>query len=229
MKTANDIIISLKDYNIFKEQALYNGKKLKPLTSPDVYTYVYLKNKISNKDNNITLDYEFQYVFNWFYGMNSAGLTDKFKEIFFDLMQNLKSQKLNDFFNYNNFKDLIEEPTSRQAKKIKEKIEIPKQIGSCQFSFISKLCNIIDDTFPIYDSYINSYFEINIEYNANKEVRFNNFRTKMIELKELYKKIEKDEYIQDLIKKFDEKFTEIEVSSNIKKLDFIFWATGKNA
>lgn len=122
------------------------------------------------KDDNV-----FQFIFRSFYRLDNAGLTDKFKTRFFELLSIAKAEKKADIQGI-----------------VRSLFDIPNRRGqaSLQFSFATKLAATVDSTSPIYDAEVASIFGFRPPYNHKPfEQRLSEYTAFYTELKSLYQTI----------------------------------------
>jgi len=181
-------------------------KILSNLKQEHIDIYCWIKKEF-DKDKNIAKDLEFQRKFKVFYIMNSAGLSDKQKEKFFELLSN-KEKNL----------EYI----------LSELYKIPRRDGknSIQFSFATKLIYTVDNTKPIYDRNVAKIINKNV-LGANEKEKINSCIEIFNYLNELYLSLIKENKIKKVISRFRKKF---DVNKNrisdVKILDFIIWSLG---
>lgn len=180
-------------------------EKIKP---KDLAVYTFLKDQFENTDvsNNLI----FQYVYCNFYTLDIQKVDELFINGYFNLMQSLKGSKNIDLetllFKVYNIK------TERNLK--------------FQYSFTSKLAHTINNDIPIWDSCIAKAFSLNITSVKDNGVNGDNFLNTIEVLQNNYNEIISKNLIISTLNKFNEKFNEYKIS-DVKKLDFIFWALGK--
>ena len=174
--------------------------------------YLFLSEQFTKGD--ICKNYLFQFVFRSFYRIDNAGLTPEFKDRYFELMEEAKKS--------GNF-DL--------SYLSKELFKLPNRKGSntLQFSFISKLANTVDASYPIYDSEIGSLYGFKTPYNYKEfEVRLGEYLNFYSKLKSDYHAVLEKNMLESAIKEFEATFPKKNKPiPDIKKLDFLLWSAGK--
>ncbi|MEL3961886.1 hypothetical protein MKZ01_11455 [Lysinibacillus endophyticus] len=128
------------------------------LEEESVAVYVFLYNEFLKGD--VTLNPVFQFMYRSFYRLDNAGLTSEFKTAYFELMQQYRNK------DNINPKEIIEELYKYKRRKGDHSI---------QFSFTTKLINMIDPTYPIYDSEVARVFQFStyhLKDNAKKIARY---------------------------------------------------------
>ncbi|GGP26837.1 hypothetical protein [Silvimonas amylolytica] len=161
-------------------------------------------------------DAVFQFMFRSFYRLDNAGLTPKFKQRYFDLMQDAKEAGRADLVSI-----------------VKELWKFPNRKGqqSLQFSFATKLAATVDPRLPIYDAEVASLFGFQPPHPSKPfEVRLDTYLSFYCKLRRLYEQTLTNNQLNFTRTLFREKFTcnEAQVSEQ-KALDFIFWAAGKRS
>jgi len=154
----------------------------------------------------------FQFVYRSFYRMDNAGLTDEFKERYFELMEINRNKKNIDL-----------EEISEDLGRFKN---LKKQ-DTLQFSFITKLASTIDTQFPIYDKKIATAYKFKNYYKKDVILRFPPLIDFYNFLKEDYETILNENKLVKSLATFDAEFFEYKDSiSLVKKIDFILWSAG---
>ena len=177
-----------------------------------VDVYLFLSEQFSRGD--VCSNYLFQFVFRSFYRIDNAGLTPEFKDRYFELMEQAKkSGKL----------DL--------SYLSKELFRLPNRKGNntLQFSFVSKLANTVDASYPIFDSEIGGLYGFKRPYNYKEfEVRLSEYLAFYSKLKSDYHHVLEKNVLEFAIKEFETAFPhKNKPIPDIKKLDFLLWSAGK--
>ena len=92
----------------------------------------------------------FHFVFRSFYRLDNAGLSDEIKVEYFNLLQETRDRDTFDF-------QLV-------CDRLYQLVNLRGQ-NTLQFSFATKMANIINDSRPIYDSEVASMFGFRTPYN----------------------------------------------------------------
>ena len=187
---------------IFKQQ----DKILSNLDFESIDVYLFLKDEY--KKGNILNNFVFQFVFRSYYGLDNAGLSDKIKKSYFELLAD-KQAKLEYIL-----LELYEIPTLKGKNTI-------------QFSFATKLLHTIDNDSPIFDSEIGKIFKLSVS-GVDRDAKIISCIKIHDSLKINYTKLKKEKKIKEVISKFRQKFNaDAEKVSDTKILDFIIWSLGK--
>lgn len=179
------------------------------LSKESVAVYVFLYNEFLKGD--VTINTVFQFVYRSFYRLDNAGLTPEFKTAYFELMQQFRNE------------------TSISPVEIVDKLySFKRRKGdhSIQFSFTTKLINMIDPTYPIYDSEVARVFQFStyhLKDNAKKIARYLDQQNTIVQT---YNKIIEENLLAQSLAVFHNKYKKYDLPL-IKKLDFIFWSYGK--
>ena len=179
-----------------------------------IVVYSFLKekyNQVSEKEKTkIDDNYLFKFMFRSYYRLDNAGLSDSFKDKYFQLLDD----KVSDL------KTILE---------VLYDIKTLRGYNTVQFSFASKLLHTIDNSNPIFDSNI-GFIIGDKPGGMRKDEKISScteFYKKMIIL---YMELIKHSEIQSYISEFKatcKKYTSIDIS-DIKILDFMLWSLGKS-
>ncbi len=112
-----------------------------------VHAYCFLKEQFQ-QSKDINGNYLFHFMFRSFYRLDNAGLTPKYKEHFFKVMQNNRGASLSMPLIQNQFNGISSRLVDAEGE------------SAFQASFISKMIHTIDDSYPIYDSNVAAVFDI---------------------------------------------------------------------
>ncbi len=185
---------------------------VKNIAPESVDVYLFISEQFPKED--VCKNYLFQFVFRSFYRIDNAGLTPEFKDRYFELMEQAKKTGNIDF-----------------SYLSKELFKFPNRKGNnaLQFSFISKLANTVDASYPIFDSEIGGLYGFKRPYNYKEfEVRLNEYLTFYSKLKSDYHNVLEKNILGGAIKKFEAAFSQkIKQIPDIKKIDFLLWSAGK--
>ena len=177
-----------------------------------VDVYLFLSEQFSRGD--VCQNYLFQFVFRSFYRIDNAGLTPEFKDRYFELMEQAKKSGKFDL-----------------SYLSKELFKLPNRKGNntLQFSFVSKLANTVDASYPIFDSEIGGLYGFKRPHNYKEfEVRLSEYLTFYSKLKSDYHNVLEENVLEFAIKEFEAAFPQKNKPiPDIKKLDFLLWSAGK--
>ncbi|MFH1021766.1 MAG: hypothetical protein V1809_00080 [Planctomycetota bacterium] len=155
----------------------------------------------------------FRHDFQLFYRLNNAGLTPEFKTRYFDLMDAARADALDlgaiamELFEFRN----------RKGQQ------------SLQFSFVTKLANIVDPTCPIYDSLVAALFGfrpplsgIDVGTRLDRLMRFHDW------LRSSYDGIIKSGTMSEVFDLFRHTYSvSAEAVPDTKVVDFVCWTAGR--
>ena len=182
------------------------------IAQESIDVYLFLSEQFKHGD--VCENYLFQFVYRSFYRIDNAGLTPEFKDRYFELMEEARNSGNLDF-----------------SYLAKELFKYPNRKGnnSLQFSFISKLANTVDASYPIFDSEIGGLYGFRTPYNYKEfEVRLSEYLTFYAKLKSDYNNVLKENVLKPAFEKFESTFSpKNKPIPDIKKLDFLLWSAGK--
>jgi hypothetical protein len=163
----------------------------------------------------VTCNSVFQFVYRSFYRMDNAGLTTDFKVAYFDLLEQSR--------------DCVNLDLERLVMKL-HKIKNRKGQDSLQFSFVTKLAHTVDsEHYPIYDKEVPKMFRFRppdtkwpVDKRLNKYLEFYEGMSKF------YKGSIANHNLLKPIQLFREEYAPAASRvSDLKAVDFFFWAAGK--
>lgn len=175
--------------------------------SIDVYNF--LKNE--HAASNVAKNPLFQFVYRSYYRLDNAGLTSEFKKEYFIILQEWRMSREFDF------RAVLERLYRIQNRKGQNKL---------QFSFATKMANTINDKSPIYDSYVAKMFSLSKPSSKKLEDRISKYLMQLNSIEKGYKQLTEQKLLPNTLRLFDKTFTSSRLSE-MKKLDFIFWSSGK--
>ena len=177
------------------------------------HVYSFLKEEFENTED-IGTNYLFQFTYRSFYRLDNAGLTPEFKNAYFKLLQDYKNKPI----------DL------RAICMDLYKYKTRKGLNSIQFSFATKLANMLDVNYTIYDSEIIKLFNFSQPYHQKDNVKkIDKYLEQYDYISSTSKELIKNKKIKSIFAEMDDLFGDIcKGIGDIKKLDFLMWAIGKN-
>jgi hypothetical protein len=176
----------------------------------DVDKYLLIQTEYNKKIPNNQL---FKTTFKNLYGLNVAALGDDFEEKFFGIFDKLAHDDNENF----NIKEILSELYNVKTKKAK----------TVQFSFLTKMMHTINDGKVIYDSKVRFLFNLPELYTiSNFDIKVDKYLNQYELIEHKYEEILKEKLIDETLAAFDRRFNKITISK-MKKLDFIYWTTGK--
>ena len=96
-----------------------------------------------------------------------------------------------------------------------------------QFSFVTKLISFINESSPIYDKHVSSFFGISTTRISDKYLRISTFTRNMKSLQKLYSQIATSKKILEIKKifeEYDERYKNVHIN---RIIDFLVWNYGK--
>lgn len=196
--------------NIFNGIESRSSEIIQSISQESIDVYQYLSSQLNK--TNVNTDYFYQFVYRSFFRLENAGLTDDFKLKYFELLESYKKRK---DFNYLEILSQLYEIPNKQKN------------NTFQFSFVTKMCNIIDNTRPIFDSNVIKVLNLKKTYKKGFNEKYSFYTDQYSEIEILYKKIFDENLLQKSLLKFDKTFPQNRLTVN-KKIDFILWSEGKN-
>ena len=194
-------------------KALTEDIKENPNKGP-ISTYCHLKEQLLKID--VSTNENFQKNFTSFYGMYHC--QQDYLNIFFRCMEEQKNIR------HPNFMEISVELYSK-SKSVKSK-EGKRQKPIHQFSFITKMINLMDDNFPIYDINVGRVFRYNREKEKNDFEKRIKEQTDFIDhIKNTYYSINNENLIESAIRNFEQVFSGYKMPFT-KKIDFMIWKLG---
>lgn len=181
------------------------------LNHESIDVYIFLTDEFKKGD--ILKNYVFRFVYRSFYRLDNAGLTDDFKDKYFEYLEDHRENR-----------DIQIEAIARELFKLPNR----KGQNSLQFSFVTKLANTINHEFPIYDLEIAKMYSFKAPYtNKPFDVRLSEYMKFYNLLTESYKNILAKNTLEKVFDEFHIKFKNNGAIPDIKILDFIMWSAGK--
>ena len=182
------------------------------LNSPNIFNDIqqYLQIIRLFPQIDVSNDGNFQKIYRKYWRLNAARLQQTFFEVYFDLLEKSKDHS-----------DLKIEKISRKLYKTSTGKDGKK---SLQFSFASKLIHTINNTEPVYDSMITTfYFLPQPQSNWNFERKLKNALENYQFIKNEQKRILKEGLLDFEIEKFREYFNLENVYTDQKIIDTLIW------
>jgi hypothetical protein len=154
----------------------------------------------------------FQFVYRSFYGLDNAGLTPEFKSKYFALLEEARG---------------LSHPDLRSIARTLYPIPHSRGYKSLQFSFITKLAHTVNQQLPIYDGKIATLFGFEAP-SGELEGSLTKYMSFYEDLRRLYAAIVSQNLLPKSRALFADRYSPSSSKvSDIKALDFIFWASGK--
>jgi hypothetical protein len=171
--------------------------------------YAFLQKEFTT--TNVAENHLFQFLYRSFYRLDNAGLTPEFKTEYFRIMQEEKGNTTHDI------SSILRSLYSFRNRKGQE---------SFQFSFVTKLLNTLDHSFPIYDSEVARVFGFSRPYHSGFDAKLSAYLHQFQSIKQAYEQMLSSNLLSPTLLEFDLRFTGHQLPE-IKQLDFIFWSAGK--
>ena len=191
--------------NAYKDAILDN------LSPESITVYQFIQHRAQDKNNDLTEDLLFQFVYRNYYRLDNAGLTDDFKVRYFKLMQDRREDFKLDF-----------EEILLDLQKIKTR----KGNESIQFSFTTKMFSTLNPVYPVYDREVAKMFDYHSTPQGDATAKIKAYLLRYEVILKGYEQIVRENLLKDLLSAFDKKYPGHQLSDT-KRLDFIFWSAGK--
>ena len=174
----------------------------------------YLELKELLRDSSTFARRRFRSLFTSYYGLNAAGLTDKFKTRYFEILFDGKV-----IVNGKPDFDLI----------LTELSEIKRKKGdfAMPFSFVSKLASMHLETSPIYDKHVLAFFGKKASATSiSRRDRIYWFVNFLDQVRLSYSEWANDKRIRLILKKFKARDSRLKECDEVRLLDFLVWKVG---
>lgn len=189
----------------------YKYAILDNLNPESIAVYQFIQQRAQDKNNDLTQDLLFQFVYRSFYRLDNAGLTNDFKVRYFKLMQDRRED----------FKFDVEE-ILLDLQKFKTR----KGNESIQFSFTTKMFSTLNPVYPVYDREVAKMFDYHSTPQGDATAKIKAYLLRYEVILKGYEQIVRENLLKDLLSAFDKKYPGHQLSDT-KRLDFIFWSAGK--
>ncbi len=199
----------LVDFDIIERNASKIVARIEPAS---IHVYLFLADRFVATD--IENDHVFQLLFRSYYRLDTAGLTPEFKAAYFRLMAKAKRKSESEVREF--AKHLYKYPNRKGQKTL-------------QYSFATKLANLVTPSTPIYDSEVASLLSFKPpSHKLSFEARLETYQEFLDGLSETYRAVIRKDLLPKTVFAFRRAFCdEASRIPNTKTLDFIFWAAGK--
>ena len=185
-------------------------KIVRNIDQESIDVYLFLREKFNN--SNVTQNPLFQFVYRSFYRLDNAGLTPEFKTEYFSILENNRD---GNSINIENIVATLHKYPNRKGQ------------NSLQFSFVTKMANMIDDVKPIYDSEVARMFQFNAPpYTKTFQARLAAYLDFYKKLEEVYREIISCNKLRSVFGEFESALENVHLLSDTKKLDFLVWSAG---
>jgi len=177
-------------------------------------TGVYLKLRNLLNEPSSDAESEFRELFSKYYGINAAGLTNEWKDKYFQLLFSFKQE-------------MPDEP-HRIALRELFALQRLKRDNALQFSFVSKLVAIHDERQPLFDRYVQSYFGLGPpSLTALTEFRISGFLQNLDEIRRRYESWLAYEPFAEILRNLRRESPGLANCHSVRICDFLVWSVGK--
>lgn len=161
-------------------------------------------------DGRIYNNAEFQFVYRKYYQLNAARLSEDYCTHYFNVMDELRNIEHNDIINV--VEKLYEVPTNSRGKQV------------IMFSFATKLIHTIDNTQPLYDSFVaDFYFFPQIDSNWTYSKKLFTYLESYGYLQQEYKRIIDNHLLSESIELFRKRFDLPQAYTDQEIIDTLLW------
>lgn len=198
------------DYQTLASEINLNKKEIiENLKEESVAVYAFLTKQF--EETNVEENKLFQFLFRSFYRLDNAGLSEDFKTHYFKLLEDNRG-------------NLSIKP-EKIAQLLSHHLRL-KGDKSYQYSFATKLVNMLNPSSPIYDSEVARVFQFSTYHLSDKDKKIDRFNIYQNQINEAYKFILQENLLEPTFEQFRSKFKKYSITDT-KKIDFIFWSYGK--
>ncbi len=187
------------------------GEAIKHLEQKDISPYFELKRVLAEKPTGFQT--KFRQIFESYYGLNAAGVTNDFRDRYFGLLFGLEIQDDDPY-----------------TPILLELYEIPRHKGdkALQCSFVSKLVAIHDESHPIFDRHVSDFFGINVPSNGSVDFRIAGFLANLEYLRKTYECWTEDAEFQKILLTVKQTHPYLNGCTTPRIADFLVWTVGRN-
>ncbi len=174
----------------------------------------YLELKALLPDTNPLSRSRFRSLFTRYYGLDVGGLTDEFKDRFFNIL----------------FSDIVianGQPEFSTILTELSAIRRKKQDYAMPFSFVSKLVAIHDERSPVYDRHVVAFFREAVPgASVDKEKRIQWFVGFLDRVSKSYEAWAEDDRIKPILNRFKARDSRLTSCQEVRLVDFLVWKVG---
>jgi len=155
----------------------------------------------------------FRRAFERYYGLHAGGVTQSWRDRYFELLFGLH----------------IQEGVDPYTPILRSLYAIPRHKGdqALQFSFVSKMVAIHDESYPLYDRYVRGFFGIEPPSIGGTDFRIAGFVAHMQWLRQTYRAWAHDTTFRQVIVSLRERYPCLQTASVSRLADMLVWAAGK--
>lgn len=187
----------------------YAKQIMKHLETKQQFTEVYPKLCLDLDRIDVSDNSNYQKAYRKFWSMNQARLNDGFYVKYFEILQE----------NKNNREGILQ----RLPIILEDLYNIPqgkKMTNKYHFSFVSKLCHMVNNDLPIYDKYIKSFYFLP---DVDKSKPIDSFLKQFNFLISEYSRISRNNLLSDIMIVFNQSKLSSKNYSTTKIIDVTIW------
>lgn len=188
------------------------AQAVRGVAESDVAAYQDLKRLFAEKDD--AGRGEFRRAFERYYGLYAGGVTQAWRDRYFELLFGLT----------------LTEGADPYTPLLWSLYAIPRHKGDCalQFSFVSKLVAMHDERYPLYDRYVSGFFGIAPPAIGGLSFRIAGFVAHMQWLRQTYAAWAQDAAFQQVIASLRDRYPCLQSVAVPRLADMLVWAAGKS-
>lgn len=160
---------------------------------------------------------EFRSLFKRYYGLNVGGLTDDFKNRYFEIL--FSNQVVgNSESKESQFNSILKELNQYENKR---------GYFTLPLSFVSKLIGIHQENSPIYDRHVRTFFGVKAPAaSINDDIRIEWFVKFLDEVRSSYEEWATHDEVKVILNRMKERDSRLKECNEIRLLDFLVWKVG---
>jgi len=181
------------------------------LAADDFAPYLQLRRLL--RDESAESREEFRSTFESYYGLKAGGVTDAFRDRYFEILYGLE----------------LQEGTDPYTPILKDLYQIPRHKGdrALAASFVSKLVAIHDETRPLLDRHVSGFFGICVPQNGGIDFRIAGLVSNLGWLGQIYRDWSQSDQVLDIIAKLLGRHPSLEACAIPRLADFLVWTVGR--
>lgn len=184
------------------------------LDCKQVRRYAFIRELLGKNDPQARRKFETEFTV--YYGLKAGGVTDHFREVYFERLYALRGKTIDD---------------SSYAPLLRHFYKIRRHKGdkALPCSFVSKLIAIHDESRPLFDRYVGRFFGLGAPQSASLDLRIAGFVSNLGVVRANYDAWIKDARFQAVFKQVRDRICELGNCDLVRVCDFLVWQAGKLA
>ena len=176
----------------------HSKEVVESIEQESINVYNFLRREFEK--SNVTENHLFQFVYRSFYRIDNAGLTTEFKKEYFKILEEYRHKENFDFHDVLTRLNLFHNLKGHKT---------------LQFSFATKMLNMIDDSMPIYDSKVTKMFSFSRPYQSDFQIKLDKYLEQFEVIKNGYNQIAEQNLLSKTFKLIEQNFPD----SNLSKMN----------